>query len=467
MNTADATTEPQRLIPEYLRALDDVEFYEIWRLLSDEARSALGPEFFSRFRKISSYRPHVWDDAEGARALDKAQDQADDVHTICAATVVSEPISWVWRDWIAAGKLHLIGGAPTAGKTTLALALAATITNGEQWPDESPCAERGSVLIWSGEDGIEDTLQPRLEAMGADLTKVHFVVSVSDPHGRRPFDPATDMPALAAKASAILDLRMLIVDPIVSAVAGDSHKNAEVRRGLQPLVDFAKGRNVAVLGITHFSKGTQGRDTLERFTGSLAFGAMARLAFAAAKLKDEAGEEYRAFVRVKSNLGPDGGGYRYTLESVGFPSGARGLRVLWGAPLDGEAREILAEAEADQDRRSAFRDAEDFLREELRLGERAAGEIKRNAEQAGHSWRTVQEVRRRIGVQTRKAGGYFGGRQQWFWALKTQEPLNAQDLPNEESPHLQADPASSVSDSLKTHDAGDSASSGDMAAVDV
>jgi hypothetical protein len=323
------------------------------------------------------------------------------------------------------------------------------------------------VLIWSGEDGIEDTLRPRLEAMGADLLKVHFVVSVNDPQGRRPFDPATDMPALAVKAAAVSDLRMLIVDPVVSAVPGDSHKNAEVRRGLQPLVDFANARSVAALGITHFSKGTQGRDPLERLTGSLAFGALPRLAFAAAKLKDEPGDEYRAFVRVKSNLGPDGGGYRYTLESVGFPSGARGLRVLWGDPLTGEAREILAEAEADEDKRSAYREAEDFLREELRNGERSAGEIKRNAEQAGHVWRTVQEVRRRIGVQTRKDGGHFGGRQQWVWALKMQDSLKAQDLSNKESLHLQGDSASSGADALKVQDHGDSASSGDRVEVEI
>ncbi len=268
---------------------------------------------------------------EGARAPGRATDQGSGgVELICAASVDSEPVRWLWREWIAAGKLHLIGGAPSTGKTTLALALAATLTSGGRWPDGTRCTEQGSVLIWSGEDGIADTLRPRLEAMDADLTRVHFVGRVTDERGSRPFDPAADMRELAIAAATLADLRMLIIDPVVSAVAGDSHKNAEVRRGLQPVVDFAEGRSVAAIGVTHFSKGTQGRDPLERLTGSLAFGALARLAFAAAKMKDEAGEEYRALVRVKSNLGPDGGGFRYTLDPVEFPSGVRGACILWG-----------------------------------------------------------------------------------------------------------------------------------------
>ena len=80
---------------------------------------------------------------------------------------------------------------------------------------------------------------------------------------------------------------------------GDSHKNAETRRGLQPFVDMLSQRNIAGFGITHFTKGTQGRDPIERVTGSLAYGALARIAYAAAKSEDEDGP--RRFVRIGSN----------------------------------------------------------------------------------------------------------------------------------------------------------------------
>jgi hypothetical protein len=85
-----------------------------------------------------------------------------------------ERIEWLWHGWLARGKFHLMAGAPGTGKTTLAMALAATVTAGGCWPDDTK-AGCGSVLIWSGEDGARDTLLPRLLACGANLDNVYFV----------------------------------------------------------------------------------------------------------------------------------------------------------------------------------------------------------------------------------------------------------------------------------------------------
>jgi putative DNA primase/helicase len=121
------------------------------------------------------------------------------------------------------------------------------------------------------------------------MSRVHFVGDVKQGGEPVPFDPAAHFPALALAASRLPDLRLMIVDPIVSAVAGDSHHNAEVRRGLQPLVTFAEQAGCALIGVTHFTKGTQGREPLERVTGSLGFGAVARIVLGTAKMKDEDG----------------------------------------------------------------------------------------------------------------------------------------------------------------------------------
>jgi len=193
-----------------------------------------------------------------------------------------------------------LAGAPGTGKTTLALGLGATITVGGRWPDGTR-APVGDVLIWSGEDAPADTLAPRLLATGGDMARVHFVGDVRQGVEVVPFDPARHFPTLALAASRLPELRLVIVDPIVSAVAGDSHKNAEVRRGLQPLVDFAEQTGCALLGVTHFTKFTQGKEPLERLTGSLGFGAVARIVLGTAKLKDEDGGG-RVLVRVKNNL---------------------------------------------------------------------------------------------------------------------------------------------------------------------
>ena len=129
----------------------------------------------------------------------------------------------------------------------------------------------------------------------------------------------------------------MIIDPIVSAILGDSHKNAEVRRGLQPLADLAITMGCALLGITHFSKGTAGRDPVERLTGSLAFGVLARIVFVAVKQQkeNENGRTVRLFLRAKSNIGKDNGGFEYELEQAELNShpGIVTSYVLWGSLL--------------------------------------------------------------------------------------------------------------------------------------
>lgn len=325
-----------------------------------------------------------------------------------------EPVDWLWPGWLAAGKLHILAGRPGTGKTTIALTLAAAITSGGTWPDGSP-AGQGSVVIWSGEDDPADTLAPRLRAAGADMARVHIVRGVSDREGGlRRFDPASDTAALSAALVSVRDVRLLIVDPVVSAVAGDSHKNAEVRRGLQPLVDMAHARKCALLGISHFTKGTMGGDPLDRVTGSLAFGALARVVLVAAKAETKDGEQAQGLIaRAKSNIGPDGGGFVYNLqqdELADFP-GVVASRVRWGGAVDGTARELLADAEAHGKEADERRNAADWLRDLLARGPLPAREIKGHADEAGYAWRTVQRAMRTAGVVSERGG--FGKPAAW------------------------------------------------------
>ncbi len=286
-------------------------------------------------------------------------------------TIQPQPIEWLWDGWLAAGKLHILAGAPGTGKTTLALGLAATVTSGGMWPDRTR-AERGEVVMWSGEDSPEDVLVPRVLAMGADTSRIHFVQGVTEGSGRRPYDPARDTAALAAAIAGLPRMRLLIVDPIVSAVAGDSHHNAETRRSLQPLVDMAQARGCALIGITHLSKGSAGRDPVERVTGSLAFGALARVVLLAAREQTEEDKPgRRLLLRAKSNIGPDAGGIAYDLTQRDLPGYAtiNASCVLWGDPVDGTARELMQHAEQVDD--GAADDSNDFLRHVLSDGARS------------------------------------------------------------------------------------------------
>src|SRR5207342_3168413 len=146
---------------------------------------------------------------------------------------------------------------------------------------------------------------------------------------KRAFDPATDMGSLLAAVRELPELVAILIDPIVSATPGDSHKNSETRRGLQPLVDLAAERSIAVIGITHFTKGTQGKDQIERITGSLAYGAIPRIVWGAAKGDSEDGP--RRLVRIASNIGNTGGGYEYLLrQDLVLDHDFTAQRIVWG-----------------------------------------------------------------------------------------------------------------------------------------
>lgn len=341
-------------------------------------------------------------------------------------------VDWLWAGWLAAGKLHLIGGAPGTGKTTIATALAAIVTQGGRWPDGS-AAELGSVVIWSGEDDHADTLNPRLRAAGANMERVHVVECTVEDGRRYPFDPARDMDALREALRSISDVRLIVVDPVVSAVSGDSHKNAEVRRGLQPLVDLAGEFRCALLGVTHFSKGTAGRDPVERITGSLAFAALARLVMVTAKQEADGDRlERRVILRAKSNIGPDGGGFAYDLqqnELEGFP-GVSASRVLWGESVTGSARELLAEAETVDGERSATDEAMSWLRCTLESGPMPAGEVLKLAKLSGISDKALRTARERMGVKPKRSG--FGPGSSVTWAIPPTDAQTAHRCPRPE-----------------------------------
>lgn len=345
-----------------------------------------------------------WPEADNRRVM-------PEVVLLNGSDLEPEPVRWLWPDWLALGKMHILAGAPGQGKTTIALACAATVSIGGRWPDGKRC-EPGNILVWSGEDDAADTLLPRLLAAGADKARCYFVTGTRINGELEPFDPARDMMALEAQAKRIGGIKLLIVDPVVSAVAGDSHKNTEVRRALQPLVDLASRLDAAVLGISHFSKGGAGSDPASRVVGSIAFTAVARVVLVAAKVKGEDGEDKRILARGKSNIGPDDGGFEYRIEQGEPIPGIRASYVMWGKSVEGTARELLAEPDAGSDAdgdSSAKAEAEEFLIELLKDGPSPTKHVEAQAKEAGISWRTVRRASDALGIKKRKLKGA------WYW----------------------------------------------------
>jgi len=331
------------------------------------------------------------------------------------ATVKKRKVEWYWKGWLAKGKIHLLAGEPGTGKSTLALKLLATVSRGALWPDNTQ-APRGRILIWSGEDSIEDTLLPRFEAMGGDLSMVEFIDRVEDPGGgERLFHPGLDMSRLISTAKLYPDLKVILVDPISISVLGDSHNNTEVRQALLPLYDFCEQTGIAVLGITHFSKNTDGKTIINRVTGSLGFGAVARIVLAAAKSADGT---IRRLVRGKSNIGPDRDGIDFALgrnaEEEQF--------VTWGAYKEGSGEDLLAELLPEKGKPGRpdieKRDATLWLRE-LVLSARPKGirvrEAIRKGDASGFSAATLKRARRDIPqIRTDTRLGRAAGGEEWY-----------------------------------------------------
>jgi len=353
---------------------------------------------------------------ETSRPFDRSMQRGERVVKIrCGADIKPLPITWLWPGWVPAGKLTILAGAAGTGKTTLALALAGVITSGGRWPDGSECKGGGNVLIWSSEDVADDTLVPRLIASGADLARCHFIEGIAQDGESVPFDPSQDIPDLRRAVDAIGGVSLLLIDPIVSAVAGDMHRANDVRRSLQAVVDFADAHGCAVIGITHFAKGGAGKAPQDRVIGSQAFGALARMVLVTAK---EEGSNRRVMARAKSNIAPDDGGVAYSLDLVTIAGGIEATHAVWEGVIEGTAREILGDVEHDDSGKDgeACRDLERMLVDLLTEngGKMPSKLVKAEVSDAGYSWTAANRAKEKAGIESAKEKGTTKGGWTWF-----------------------------------------------------
>jgi putative DNA primase/helicase len=283
----------------------------------------------------------------------------------------------------------LLAGPSTAGKSTIALSLAATYTGGGQWPD-GETTEPGSVVMWSGEDGIKDTLLPRFLAAGGERSNMRFIEGVRDGGRKRPLDPSADMPKLAEAVRGLHNVGLIILDPIAVAVKGDSHKNVETRVGLQPFAELCAQIGTAGLGVHHFTKNTAGGNPLERVSGSLAFHALPRCVLVAAWDQNGGRDSRRVLMRAKISNGLAFGGFDYQLEQRALDDwpGIEAQRILWTGWVEGSARDLLAQFEAKQAAQGTR--ATLFLIAALKDGPRLAAEVIAEAAKAGIPERTLR-----------------------------------------------------------------------------
>lgn len=337
-----------------------------------------------------------------------------------AHTLAPEPVQWLWRGRLAAGKLALIGGAAGSGKSNLVANLVGTVTSGGLWPCGEGRAPRGHAIVLSAEDGERETLLPRLMAANADLSRVSIMSSVGIGVTRRAFSLRTDLDLLEDAIRAAPELRLITIDPISSYLGGaGGHGNERVRELLDPLAMMAAHHRVAVVAVTHPPKGNS-LDPSEHFIGSIAFNAAARASFLLRPDPDDAGR--RLFLQVKNNLGLDPGTLAFRVVECEVAPGIATSAIAWEERrLAVTVRDLLAQRSGQS---LAKIEAEHFLRELLAAGAAApVADIEHAARAAGllragqpiSQCKAVREARASLGLVVKRRG--FGTGARYTWAL--------------------------------------------------
>ncbi len=332
---------------------------------------------------------------------------AVDITLVPVSETRAANVNWLVQNVLATKKITLLAGTPGAGKTTIALYYAAKISSGGQLADGN-FVRRGRVLIYTTEDGISDTIKPRLVAMGADVSNVVALDSTTEVSGRRRgFDCERDLALLERKLMAAGDFALVIIDPVTGITSGNSNNNANVRRTMEALVRFADKVNCAILCLTHVSKGASRKPPLERVMGAFSYGAVPRVVLIAAKVNVPSadGLEHGVVVSGKQSNASGDGGTGYRIQPIELSIDGQQIRttcIEWSPELlEGTADEILKAAAGEEGRTpgGAVGVAMKFLEHLLAHEPMCCADVENQAREAGIAARTIVRARKALGVQ--------------------------------------------------------------------
>jgi hypothetical protein len=321
---------------------------------------------------------------------------------IMLCDVVPQTVSWLWDGRIPLGKLTVLDGDPGLGKSTLTLAVAAHVSRGIPLPGSSEPSEAAGVVLLSAEDDLADTVRPRLDAAGADVSRVLALKSVPDGDDER----LASLPAdafLLRQAIARTGARLVVVDPLMAWLDSsvDSHKDQGVRHALHKLASLAEDSGAAFLIVRHLNKAVGG-NPLYRGGGSIGIIGAARSGLLVGRDPDD--PTSRVLASTKCNLAAEPDSLRFHLEQHEGAS-----RVVFdGTSLHGAAAVLDTDTNP-----TALNEAKDVVRDILSDGPMSATEARRVAVDRGIADRTLDRATKALGVLKRKRG-MTGG---WTWSL--------------------------------------------------
>ncbi len=310
--------------------------------------------------------------------------------------IQSQEVSWLWYPFIPYGKLTIIQGYPGDGKTTLVLNIAAWLSKGEGLDSEMKLSEPVNVIYQSAEDGLADTVKPRLELAGADCERI-LVIDEKE-KSLSMVDERLEKAIVQTKA------RMLILDPIQAYLGGgmDMNRANEARDMTKKFGALAEKHQCAIVLIGHMNKAA-GNKAAYRGMGSIDFFAVARSVLLVGRVEGE--PNIRAVVQIKNNLATFGHPKAFALSEDGFQ---------WLGDYEITADEVLGGIAP---KANKMEQAKRLLRElALTTDAIQSNEIFDMADEQGISKRTLENAKRELGIRAKKINN------SWYWELDKVKP---------------------------------------------
>lgn len=314
-----------------------------------------------------------------------------ELQMIKMSEIQSKKVAWLWYPFIPYGKLTIIQGDPGDGKTTLVLNIAAKLSKGEGLDGDMKLTEPLAVIYQSTEDGLADTVKPRLEAAGADCENISVIDESKKSLSM--IDERLEEAIIKTKA------KLLILDPIQAYLGGnmDMNRANEARDMTKKLAALAEKYQCAIVLVGHMNKAA-GNKAAYRGMGSIDFFAVARSVLLVGRVEGE--ENIRAVVQIKNNLAGFGHPKAFQLSEDGF---------LWLGDYEITADEVLGGIAP---KANKLEQAKRLLRKLAETNNAIqSNEIFNFAEEQNISRRTLENAKKELGIRAKRINN------SWYWEL--------------------------------------------------
>lgn len=318
-------------------------------------------------------------------------DNNTELHIINMADIEATEVKWLWYPYIPYGKITIIQGDPGEGKTTLILNLAAMLSKGEKLPESKRVSEPINIIYQTAEDGLADTVKPRLEAAKADSKRIMVIDETNIELSMTDIRLETAISQTNAK--------MVILDPLQAYIGAsvDMHRANEIRPVMKHLADVAQKYQCAIVLIGHMNKSINMKSSYRGLV-SIDIPASARSVLLVGRIKDN--PTIRVMAQIKSSLAHEGDPIAFELNKE------TGFKFI--GKYDISVDDLINGTSTV----SKVKQAETLIMDILSDGNaRPQKQLQQQAKFRNISERTLNEAKKNLGVQS------FRSNNVWYWKV--------------------------------------------------